>query len=68
MCQAILDIKAHAKTEGFGEGFEEGFGEGVLKTLTALVSKGLLTVREAAEEAKMTVAEFCAKTGLTDRD
>ena len=64
MCQAILDIKAHAKTEGF----EEGFGEGVLKTLTALVSKGLLTVREAAEEAKMTVAEFCAKSGLTDRD
>ena len=64
MCQAILDIKAHAKTEGF----EEGFGEGVLKTLTALVSKGLLTVREAAEEVKTTVAEFCAKSGLTDQD
>ena len=64
MCQAILDIKAHAKAEGFEDGFEDG----VLKTLTALVSKGLLTVREAAEEAKMTVAEFCAKSGLTDRD
>ena len=68
MCQAILDIKADAKTEGFEEGFGEGFGEGVLKTLTALVSKGLLTVREAAEEAKTTVAEFCAKSGLTDQD
>ena len=64
MCQAILDIKAHAKAEGFEDGFEDG----VLKTLTALVSKGLLTVREAAEEAKTTVAEFCAKTGLTERD
>ncbi len=55
MCQAILDIKAHASEQG------------ALNVLTNLVAKGILTLREAAEEANMTVAEFCAKTGLTER-
>ena len=56
MCQAILDIKAHAKAEG------------VLKILTELVLDGVLSITEAADRAKMTVAEFCAKTGLTERN
>ena len=57
MCQAILDIKAHAEAKGVEKG--------TLNVLTNLIAKGILTVREAAEEANMTVAEFCAKTGLT---
>ena len=59
MRQAILDIKAHAEAEGVEKG--------TLNVLTNLIAKGVLTAREAAEEAKMTVAEFCAKTGLTER-
>ena len=57
MCQAILDIKAHAEAKGVEKG--------TLNVLTNLIAKGILTVREAAKEANMTVAEFCAKTGLT---
>ena len=64
MCQAILDIKAHAKAEGVEEGVEKG----VLKILAELVSDDVLSLTEAADRAKMTVEEFCAKTGLTERN
>ena len=60
MCQAILDIKAHAEAKGVEKG--------TLNVLTNLIAKGILTVREAAKEANMTVEEFCAKTGLTERN
>ena len=42
---------------------EEGREEGTLKTLIKLVTKGILTLSQAAEEADMTVAEFEAKCG-----
>ena len=38
--------------------------EGVLDTLADLVKKGLLTIEQAAEEAKMTVSEFEGKIGF----
>ena len=42
---------------------EEGREEGALQTLIKLVTKGILTLSQAAEEADMTVAEFEAKCG-----
>ena len=47
------------------EGREEGKTEGVLSTLASLVKKGRLTVEEAAEESKMSVAEFSKQAGIT---
>ena len=43
---------------------EEGREEGVLSTLAALVRKGLLTVRQAAEQADLSDADFEARVGL----
>ena len=45
--------------EGYGQKKrEEGRAEGTLITLTDLVQKGLLEVKDAAEQAGMTVEEF----------
>lgn len=67
MCQDFSDMKARAKAIGVETGYEQGVEQGVLRTLVKLVDDGVLTVAEAAERAKMTVAEFCSKTGLTAR-
>ncbi len=67
MCQDFADLKARAEARGVELGFEQGVEQGVLRTLVKLVDDGVLTVAEAAERAKMTVAEFCSKTGLTER-
>ena len=48
-------------TEKYEEYFEEGREEGAIKTLTSLVSKGLLTVEEAAAELGVSVEEFQQK-------
>ena len=40
------------------ESFNEGINIGKIRTLIELVRKGLLSVEEAAKEAKMTVDEF----------
>ena len=50
MCEAIEGIR--------NDGRLEGIAEGMLRTLFELVRKKLLTVDQAAEEAKMTVQEF----------
>ena len=67
MCQDFSDMIARAQTIGVEAGFEQGVEQGVLRTLVKLVGEGVLTVREAAERAQMTVAKFCSKTGLTER-
>ena len=67
MCQDFSDMKARAEAIGVETGYEQGVEQGVLRTLVKLVDDGVLTVAEAAERAKMTVAEFCSKTGLTAR-
>lgn len=51
------------REEGREEGRAEGREEGALQTLIKLVTKGILTLSQAAEEADMTVAEFEAKCG-----
>ncbi|MBE6841451.1 MAG: hypothetical protein E7510_01305 [Ruminococcus sp.] len=55
--------RAEGREEGRAEGRAEGREEGTLKTLIKLVTKGILTLSQAAEEADMTVAEFEAKCG-----
>lgn len=48
--------------EGYGEmRREEGRADGIWETLTDLVQKGLLSVKDAAEQAGMTVEEFTQK-------
>ena len=46
------------------EGREEGRAEGVLETLAGLVRDRVLTVRQAAERARLSEAEFRSRTGL----
>ncbi len=51
--------------EGYGQKERaEGHAEGVLETLVDLVQKGLLTVKDAAEQAGMTQEEFQQKISL----
>ena len=54
MCKGLEELRA----EGIAEGRAEGIAEGTLKTLVALVQKGLLTMKDAAEQAGMTVGEL----------
>ena len=39
----------------------EGEKQGILKTLSALIHKGLLSIKDAASEANMTEDEFVAQ-------
>ena len=55
--------REEGRAEGREEGRAEGREEGALQTLIKLVTKGILTLSQAAEEADMTVAEFEAKCG-----
>lgn len=45
----------------YAEGFAEGYAEGTIKILASLVQKELLTVKDAAEQAGMTVSDFQEK-------
>jgi len=53
--------REQGREEGREEGRQEGRQEGAIKTLTSLVSKGLLTVEEAAAEFGVSVEEFQQK-------
>ena len=46
------------REEGRTEGLAEGEAKGILKTLVSLFKKGILTLAQAAEEAKMSPEEF----------
>ena len=50
MCQAIEEMRAESEAKGRVEG--------ILKTLVSLFKKGILTLAQAAEEAKMSPEEF----------
>ena len=53
--------EAYARNEAAkaaAEGVEKGERQGILSTLSALVRDGVLKKEEAAERAKMSVAEF----------
>ena len=61
-----LAAESEARGKARGEAIGEARGEasGFLKALVELVKDGILTIGDAAKRAKMTVAEFEAKTGL----
>ncbi|MBQ0026176.1 MAG: hypothetical protein KBS79_02250 [Lachnospiraceae bacterium] len=48
----------YARAEGMKQGKAEGIAEGIEKTLIGLVSKGVLTVEQAAEQAGLPIEEF----------
>lgn len=57
MCKALEDIRADERAEGRAEGKMEG----MINTLISLFKKGILTLSQAAEEAKMSPEEFQLK-------
>ena len=69
MCKGLEELRAEGRAEGIvegraegiAEGRAEGIAEGTLKTLVALVQKGLLTMKDAAEQAGMTESDFQKK-------
>lgn len=61
MCKGLEELRAEGIAEGRAEGIAEGIAEGTLKTLVALVQKGLLTMKDAAEQAGMTERDFQKK-------
>ena len=61
MCKAVEDWAEELLTEGRMEGKEEG----IITTLADLVKNGIITVMQAAAQAKMSVEEFTKKAGLS---
>lgn len=59
-------ITEYDEERTFAEQREEGYEEGVLDTLIGLVKQGALSLPFAAEQAKMTVAEFKIRAGLSE--
>ena len=58
MCEVIERNRAEARAEGRAEGRTEGRVEGRLSLLTKLVKLNKLSIKEAADEAYMTEADF----------
>ena len=50
--------EAKGRAEGRAEGEAKGRAEGIVSTLVSLFKKGMLTLAQAAEEAKMSPEEF----------
>jgi len=51
--------------QGMAQGMEKGTEKGAVDMLVKLVTKGILTVAQAANELGITVSEFQAKAGMT---
>ncbi len=64
MKKGIAEGEARGMKKGIAEGMAAGRVEGQLVTLTDLVRKNLLSVKDAADQAGMSVTEFCRKAGL----
>lgn len=67
--KAILDYRSNmegARKRGFKQGIERGITQGEQSMLIHLYRKNRLTLEEAAEEAKMTVEEFCKLVESTE--
>lgn len=60
MCKAWEEMMYDARTEGKAE----GRAEGIISTLCDLVKNGIITLEQAANQAKMPVSEFMEKSGL----
>ena len=63
--QYDIAIKRESRTQGIAEGMEKGMEKGMVQTLADLVRKGIITIKQASEQAKMSVEEFSAKSGLS---
>ena len=50
--------RAEGEAKGRAEGEAKGRAEGIVSTLVSLFKKGMLTLAQAAEEAKMSPEEF----------
>lgn len=61
---ALGYARREGEVAGLKKGKAEGIVEGTINTLIDLVKKGLLTLPQAAEQAKMSVSEFETKAGL----
>ena len=55
-------FKEEGRKEGRSEGRKEGWTEGTIQTLVDLVKKGLISIKDAAAQAKMTEDAFTTKT------
>ena len=53
--------RAEGRVEGRAEGRVEGRAEGIIETLVSLVRKGLLSMKDAADQAGMTETTFRQK-------
>ena len=53
--------RAEGLVEGRAEGRVEGRAEGIIETLVSLVRKGLLSMKDAADQAGMTETTFRQK-------
>lgn len=60
----MCEIYDKIQQDGIEKGIAQGKAEGIFTTLVSLVKKGLLTLSQAAEEAKMSVEEFEIQSGL----
>ncbi len=58
MCNLSEAIMERGYGRGYERGLEQGLEQGIIKNLLSLVKKGLLSVRDAAQEAGMTQEEF----------
>ncbi len=54
-------FKEDGRREGRAEGRVEGRAEGIIETLVSLVRKGLLSMKDAADQAGMTETTFRQK-------
>ena len=63
--QYDIALKRESRTQGIAEGMEKGMEKGMVQTLADLVRKGIITIKQASEQAKMSVEEFSAKSGLS---
>ncbi len=56
--EKLDDAEARGVQKGIAEGIEKGKYEGIVETLIKLVSKGVLTIEQAAGEAGFSVEDF----------
>lgn len=58
LCGILAEEEANAN---FQRGFENGVEKGTIRTLINLVKNKKLTIKDAAEEANLTVSQFKRK-------
>lgn len=60
MCEVMQKYEAIAMEKGIEKGIEQGIEKGRMDLLVSLCRKGIITLKEAAEEAMMSEQEFAA--------